>query len=804
MRAALMQTLAEELKGETSFTAARIARALGCTKQNVHQQLCGIRPTAEVVRNGQRASAWCVDALPQVMCRKLESIAGKKGDRTIESLLSRPAKRYEASVPFARCAFKDRARALQLRDALRPFIALRNDADAASAEFAQRGVDEYRRVVGHVVSPKHWRSLFERTIARDGGFEEWERPEIYLQVNPALLSTAAPISSAREHGLEVLEDALTLIVQRGELDVERKAYLWTKVCDQFQLSMEARSHPRKTKRAILKVLLRSGLLGASEDSIRRNFDNQWKRYCAAGGKSLIDHRTLRGKDQLPESDKLLIAAKTLDYDGRVAHGWRAARRSGELSAETEMRFAANSDRVPNVVRREVTPFARSLMPAHKGERAFRHSGPYIQGDYSKICAGEVHEMDDGTPEHVCYAPSADFPGYRILQGQIIVTVDRATGKALGFGYVEDAYHGRVIRSTATNACIDFGLCKRLNIERGLWQRAKLIVGSKTGMVSLDQWEMGLREFMRISHARGPQGKAIVERFFGSLWDRLRPLPGYCGPDMRKTCPETLQKQIRESRAGKVDPSSFCLSKAEFIDAIAAAMADYNATPQHGRLSGLSPNEAWELRQPVDGLTKVTGEITYLMAYHRAPYLVRRRQILRRVGSIDYVYHSEETARLDRRRVLLWTHPDDLSCVHITSLDRKEGPFTIPLIKCCTQQAEPDRDAIARAQKVVDHTNAEKRAEYRSIQPYLAKTRFRLTVADRATVSLGENIAAGAEITKRAQTEENRVLKHAQRIAREQGINAAVDRASAEAVSESGRLLREVFGDNSANHEAIEQ
>jgi hypothetical protein len=262
--------------------------------------------------------------------------------------------------------------------------------------------------------------------------------------------------------------------------------------------------------------------------------------------------------------------------------------------------------------------------------------------------------------------------------------------------------------------------------------------------------------------------------------------------MRKTCPELLQRQIREARAGKLDPATFCLNKEQFMNAIAEAMAKYNAASQHGRLRGDSPNAAWDKRQPHGGLTRIAKEIAYLMVYHREPHIIRRRQILKRIGGEDYIYHSPITAKLDRQRVLLWTHPDDHSCVHVTSLDRKDGPYTIPLTECYSQKAEPDYVALQRAQAVVDETNAAKRAEYRSIQPYLAKTRFRGTVADRATVSLGENIAAGAAETKREQSESFRTLRRAQRVAREQGINAPVNTETASTVTEVGRLLKEVY------------
>jgi hypothetical protein len=796
------------------FTATEIARAIGCSRQNVHLQLTDIPHVLKVVRGG-RAKAWTHDLLPEpIRCQLSEKVEAKKY-RSIPHLLSEPFERFEAPVPWREMAPEAISRAHRLCNAFQGILALRNDLSISASEFTRRGLASYKQAVGHEVSAKHWRMLLDRTVRRDNGAEEWHRLELYLEENPARVSRNLARALARESGLELLEDLLESFKGRATLTPEERESLWTKSCDELKQLVETAAEPdkagritekalrvaekarrvatKKAKRKLLPVLLKTGFVGSDFHSIRRTFDRKWKQYRATGGKRLTDRRTLRRKESLPEEDKDLIAAKILDYDGCVQQGWQAARSSGELSDATEARSAENCDRIPNSVRREVTPFARSLMSLHKGERAFRQSGPYVQGEYSNLFAGEVHEMDDGTPEHVCYAPSTDFPGYRILQGQIIVTVDRASGRALGFGYVEDAYHGRVIRSTETKACTDFGLCKRLNIERGLWAKAKLIVGRKTGIVSLDEWEMGLREYMRITHARGPQGKAIVERFFGSLWDRLRPVPGYCGPDMRKTCPELLQRQIREARAGKIAPATFCLSKKQFIDAIAEAMADYNATPQNGRLKGRSPNQAWDERQPPDGLTEVTEAIAYLMAYHREPHIIKRRQIVKSIGGDDYVYHSAVTAKLDRHRVLLWRHPDDLSCVHVTSLDRKEGPYTIPLIKCCSHKAEPDYEAIQRAQAVVDETNAAKRAEYRSIKPYLAKTRFRATLADRPTVSLGESIAVGAAATKREQSESFRTLRRAQRVAREQGINAPIDTKTALAVTESGRLLKEVFG-----------
>src|SRR3954470_15935304 len=114
------------------FTAWEVARALGCTRQSVHQQLVGIPATLQLGRKGQLTRAWPLDALPPRMRQQLAPIADRKGYRSVSEFLAAPAQRYTPAVAFAKTTSTTRQKALLLRDALRQFIANRNTADASS------------------------------------------------------------------------------------------------------------------------------------------------------------------------------------------------------------------------------------------------------------------------------------------------------------------------------------------------------------------------------------------------------------------------------------------------------------------------------------------------------------------------------------------------------------------------------------------------------------------------------------------------------------------------------------------------
>jgi hypothetical protein len=173
----------------------------------------------------------------------------------------------------------------------------------------------------------------------------------------------------------------------------------------------------------------------------------------------------------------------------------------------------------------------------------------------------------------------------------------------------------MIRVTLNHACQNYCLCDLLNIESGLWRKARLIVGKKE--IDHDEWEMGVREFMDVKNNRRPQGKANIENFFHALGKAMRVVPGWCGRDMRHTMPQDLKNRIARVNRVEIHPSEFCLSKEQMFEALMNALSQYNSTPQHrGRLKGISPNEAWNKMQSPKGRPSLGSEAAYLLAYHR--------------------------------------------------------------------------------------------------------------------------------------------------------------------------------------------
>lgn len=788
------------MNGDALFTAAEYARAAGASRQYMHKRLTTIPHDGEKFdkyATKQTARAWHYRSLPDEIRVNIESLGKRKGYPNGQSLIAAPFARFQLTdakgrrIDLAELAPSAIDRARKLREALATLIPIRDDLSLNAGEFAQRGVEQYRAVFGYEIQPKTWRALLDRTVERDNGEECWSRLEIYVEPNPALRSPGATsIIRARDKQFELLEATLRDLAEVRQLTIEHREQLWTRCCDELQLALDAGRAEKKTKRAILAVLNESRVLGGDFEALRRTFSRKWAVYFATGGKKIVDRRGLRTKEFLHVDDERALAAHAHANGKDVTRGWQTALASGDLSVDTLSRYFGSSS-VPHRVRRQITPKVRSLAAyiSGKGEE----DGPSQHGDYRQLSAGEVFEMDDWTPEHVCWNNCAEGPGIHIFQGQVIALIDQASRRVLEFGFVEGAYHGRVIRSTLNNACKHFCLPERLHIERGLWKRARIIVGRTTGVSSFDQWELGLREFMQITHAEKARAKGNIENHFNAMGREMRPWIGWCGRDMRTTIPRELERKIQLARSGKIHPSEFCLSKQQMLDAIEQSFEGYNARRQpYGRLRGLSPNDAWNAMKSPTGRPSLGQAGAYLIDYQREPLTIRRGQIVRKIGRVPHFYHSPDTARFDRQMVLVWSHPDDADQVAFTSLDRKQGPFVVPLQELTPQHASPDYNAIARVQAKIDQTNAVRKSEYRAIQPHLAKARLRPTVIDAPTAQLGDQLESEVVESKRRSAAITRTLRAAKDLAKRTGFfrpeQIADDRAAA--VNEGLRAMLE--------------
>jgi hypothetical protein len=776
------------------FTAAQIARALGCSKQNVRQRLFAVPADTEQMNGGNLAKVWRIDSLPPTILRQLSNKAEAKRYRTVADLLREPFNRYETPIPLAEIAPGALERARKLRAAMQNVLPLRNDASVSTEQLAKQGVEAYKRAFGHEITPRHWRTLLDRTIERDNGAEEWARLEIYVEDNPPSISSRRPISMARERGLEVLESAMTTIAGLSALSCTRKSYLWTKACDELRSQIESGTNKKKAKRAIVKVLLASGLLGADKETIRRNLNRQWAAFLKNGGK-LIDRRAIRDqRARLPEEDRKKLVARALDCGGRVSQAFRELRNGGELSQATLARTISNPLRkryVPASIRREITPEINRLMPLHHGEREHELRGPYVPQNYDRIAAGQAMQLDDVTVPVLFWEQDPESPGGIFFgRGQWILAIDLRSRMILGHAlHSAPVYNMRIVRSLLLRVHDVFGLPETLVLERGMWRTAKIIKGDELDICHTEQ---GLREFdITFRHRTRPCGK-IIERVIGLLQNQMERLPGYVGRDERHDRFERVQEQIRAVNAGREHPSSHFLSKSDWLQQLDQIILRYNHERQEGKLKS-SPLEAWNINLLPEGTVHLGSHARYLLAHHKTPVKVQPSGIRLRESLGGGLYYNEITGRFAGQRMLAWINPDELDEITLTSLDRREGPYIVEKAEALAP-IDASESELARSQRQIAAHNDYARTQYRVIQDQLVRRSFRRLFVDRATIELGEKIEAQSSAAKVERQRNNRLVRTAQQEVRTRRLNIHVDTRNAARAMAAAQLAKEAFED----------
>jgi hypothetical protein len=574
--------------------------------------------------------------------------------------------------------------------------------------------------------------------------------------------------------------------------VERKTYLWNKACDELDLVIHARANVKKGKRAILKTLLASGLLGADRETLRRNLNRQWTAYRSNGGK-VTDRRTTRDqRKQICDDDRNKLIARSLDCGGRESQAFRELRDGGELTDNTLSCTITNPGRksyVPASIRREITPAVNRLLPLHRGEREFELAGPYVPQDYSAVAAGQIMQLDDITlPLYYWECDPTQPLGYFFGRGQWILAIDVRSRMVLGHALHSAAvYNMRIVRSLLLRIHDSFGLPEALLLERGMWRTAKIIKGDE---LDISHTEQGLREFgIRFHHRRRPCGK-VIENVIGLAQNQMERLPGYAGREERHDRFERVQEQILAVTSGREHPSRYFFSKDEWLCRLDQIISRYNHEPQEGKLQA-APVEVWNSTLLEQGTVHLGEKSRYLLAHHKKPIKVQSRGIRLPASLGGGLYYNGVTGRFAGQRMLAWINPDDLEAITLTSLDRRDGPFVVdraealPPIGASTEE-------LAKAEAQIAAHNEHARTQYRIVQDHLVNTRFRRLLVDRQTVELGEKIAARNSVAKSERQRKNRAVRTAQHLVRQRGLNIRVDTKNAERAAASAELIRDAY------------
>ncbi len=759
-----------------TFTAAKIAAAWGKSKRRVLEVLERFPADGSAVVRGKATPAWTVARLPVDLRDKLAGIARQRGYRDTEHLLSDPPVAWQPAIDGKPVAVSEIAEhcitlARRLQRALMPSVVRASgEAICTAAQLEARGLADYRAEFKHTITGRHWRQLLERTIDRDAGAQDFGRLELYLPEQLARRVEKNVKATGDAARLEHVRKALDLVRLPDSPTREELEFVWDSAFLELRWLADEAGDQRQAKRAVFTLLAGSCVrLAKSHSALERIFSLKWNKWLSGDCKpsALRDNRSERSGNfrapELPEKDRIVLVARATERDGSIAPAWREARDAGELSPETEQRFLSNphsKSHVPRAIRDAIKHDVAMLDDLHHGPRQSRLRGPYISRDYSDITPGDWHQGDDCTLP--VYIREMTPTGETDLRGQFLPLVDVKTGYIYGFAFHSDRnYTAAIIRSLLVRVHDGYGLPRQgYYFENGLWKRSRLLVGRSANEITMDETEVGLREYVRFMHARMPKAK-VIEGILGILQNYMNPLPGYVGRNEQSEKFERIQKQLIAARAGRIPYESFLYTRDQWITVLEEICERYNHTPQEGRLQGKTPHEAYE--QGFDHgnpLTKLPKDLRYLLANHRRRERVSRQGIRIIWGGKSYTYCNDATGRLRGQEVLVWFDPEERpESITITDMERR-NPVEVPRFDALpSMTATPEQLRAAHAQASSHLSYA--RTLYKIIAPHFARNMFRPVLADAATIEMGRQIAAGRE---QLQTERSREQNLAKRIA----------------------------------------
>ena len=644
-----------------------------------------------------------------------------------------------------------------MANALRSF----QDGKVALRQLALQEVPKFREEFGYSIHERHWRRIFQRTIARDAGHHQWERLDLYLD-EPRPRKSEQSVRIDVKPAEAVLLGYSSKISDVGDPTPKEKALFWQVSFEQMHQLVEAGVTECRARKAVRQILWKCGVKMAKNEvslaQLWRTYEAKWRE--AQGALTvLVDKRSSNSGNyrspELPQRDIDQVIARAVRRGGRISQAWREVLAEGRLSKQITAYYdglqPASKSYVPRRIREAARHDVRLLKDMHHGSRRARLNEAYVSRSWDDVAAGDWFQADDVTFNAYYYAPN-EKGGTTLMRGQVLLMIDLRSTRILGFAMLDRRnYNAQAIRTLITRVCESFGLPRRgFYFERGIWEKSRLLVGDRNAeAMSWTESEAGLRELGLIfKHAVLPRAKPI-ERVIGEIQNLLDGTPGDAGRREATAGFERLQKKKRLVEAGKLPASDFFLSHSQMEGAIAEACKTYNEARNDGKMTGgLTSEKAWEHYQSTP-LVRLPQEARYLLAHHKRPLTVGRNGISLRFGKESFVYRNAETGRLRGQRVLAWFNPDMPELLAVTDMDR-ENCFTVE-----RAQEVPAMDATPEALEEelsrVDAHNAYARHRYRILSSKI-DVPFRVTFVDRPTVELGQEIEGQAQQAKRAQSD----------------------------------------------------
>lgn len=713
------------------FTAPQIARAFGCTPQNVRQQLSGTPSDGEKLIAGNRASAWRIASLPDRMQIELEARAKRTGFSTGYLLLRNTPETFSPSVPLRDCAPSEVEAAQKLCSALAG--CWNASPEASISELARIVAPHYRTAFRYSVSDRHLRELITRTISRDGGNRNYSRLEIYLSDRPAKRPSTQSRPRAESETFADLDEAFSVVADRSNPSATEVAYCWRKVVACYAEKVAAGADSRAVKRKLRKHILQSApFLGNTAAAVKRNLNRKIQVAGTQGIGALIDGRKpveARGLVTLAQWEgainQLFIHARHY-CGGRVSQAYRELHLG---TGHTREQFSEGfrdafpfdvrtaKSQVPGWLRKVVTTRLKATDAAHLGPRTARLKLPSLRRDWSAVLAGSSYTSDDQTANHYIYDECAegefehDGLRFNVSRPQILPVVDERTDYPLGYCLIPaPSYNSRHIRTLIAQICMQEGIglpFDQFLFEKSIWESRNVKALVNWSEVDESFARHGIN--LRMRHATTPKAK-IIERVIGTLQNLDEYSPGYIGRSEAKVKYERVQKfLLRLKRVGQplkasVHPGEMLMSKQEFAAQLDDVLNRFANEPQNGeRLPGISPAEGWAQLSGGRAHIVLPESLRFLLGTEQSEPTVTSDGIALTIGSTKHIYFgSDQLGTLQGEKVRVRYNPElpeQIIVSHIAADPHGHRPFSVPLYeRLPAHGATKEQFALARAQQ----------------------------------------------------------------------------------------------------------
>jgi hypothetical protein len=642
-----------------TFTAAHIARAAGITRQAATARL----------RDVPGGDGWRFSALPIDWQLEITRRGVKRGYANGEDYLLKLTSPWAAPVPWERLPEKHRTKAERLQRALASPLQLRCNG-ISGADLDKSGMEAYRLEFGYSLKDaRHWRRLFQRTIDRDAGEENWLRKELYLDDRAFIKPKPSATLARTQYAHEELAEFIRTMDCGAEPDEEDRRYVWDAAFRHYDRlvsgltdSPDGNRCRREVKASLVRFLFSAfpaGVLCGSEKALRNRFDEKiqlWRKNGEAP-EALRDHRSMRsGNFRRPHfaEDFKKVRNLAIQLDGNEALAHRMLREKGELSKEFcqyyNLDLRRNKSRLAVSVRNAITPGVEMVLPLRRGPWQAKMRGPYIPRDWSGVKPGDWFCADDVTWNHY-YRELLPDGRWQVLRGECLLMTDLRTGYPLDFLLVPGKYNGEHVRSLVLRVHDVAGLPRHgYYFEKGVWA-SRLVAGDRKqgAPVHWRETENGLANptiglKCGLRHATTPRAKPI-EGLLRIMQERMRCIPGFVGFNEREYDAERVQKLIARAHRNDSEAVKQFPTAIEWKNQIAQVLEDFTHDPQNGKmLDGASPAEAWGVEIRLRPLRKLPDDARHILSTHRKKVMIRQEGIILTIRGKKRLYYNELTGR----------------------------------------------------------------------------------------------------------------------------------------------------------------